>query len=162
MGRRFPDNFLFCRPRLDILYSFSDHAWTSNTIPTWWLVSWDLMWPIGGDLVITITSPSCWGAHFLYLSNPPYGNLLPIIPWYQGWRVVLMLRCSGTTVSLTLRGAEPAPGGGESARKSRGCVTDIKKYRRPNFISAASRHPICRWGTSGQYWEHSGINTDKK
>ena len=28
----------------------------------------------------TITSPSCWGTHFLYLSNPPSGNLLPIIP----------------------------------------------------------------------------------
>ena len=25
--------------------------------------------------------PSCWGTHFLYLSNPPSGNLLPIIPW---------------------------------------------------------------------------------
>ena len=53
----------------------------SYTIPTWWLVSWDLMWPIGGELVTTITSPSCWGTHFLYLSNPPSGNLLPIIPW---------------------------------------------------------------------------------
>ena len=52
----------------------------SNTIPSWWLVSWDLMWPIGGELVTTITSPSCWGTHFLYLSNPPSGNLLPIIP----------------------------------------------------------------------------------
>ena len=36
---------------------------------------------IGGELVTTITSPSCWGTHFLYLSNPPTGNLLPIIPW---------------------------------------------------------------------------------
>ena len=81
--------------------------------------------------------------------------------WYKWVINWIMLCCSGTTVSLTLRGAEPAPGGGESARKSRGCLTDIKKYRRPNFISAASRHPICRWATSGQYWEHSGINTDK-
>ena len=39
------------------------------------------MWPIGGELVTTITSPSCWGTHFLYHSNPSYGNLLPIIPW---------------------------------------------------------------------------------
>ena len=39
------------------------------------------MRPIGGELVKTITSPSCWGTHFLYLSNPPSGNLLPIIPW---------------------------------------------------------------------------------
>ena len=38
------------------------------------------MWPIGGELLTTITSPSCWGTHFLYLSNPPSGNLLPIIP----------------------------------------------------------------------------------
>ena len=53
----------------------------SNTIPTWWLVSWDLIWPIGGELVTTITSPSCWRTHFLYLSKPPSGNLLPIIPW---------------------------------------------------------------------------------
>ena len=39
------------------------------------------MRPIGGELVTTITSPSCWGTHFLYISNPPSGNLLPIIPW---------------------------------------------------------------------------------
>ena len=38
------------------------------------------MRPIGGELVTTITSPSCWGTHFLYLSQPPSGNLLPIIP----------------------------------------------------------------------------------
>ena len=31
----------------------------------------------------TITSPCCWGNHFLYLSNPPSGNLLPIIPWSE-------------------------------------------------------------------------------
>ena len=30
---------------------------------------------------MSATSPSCWGTHFLYLSNPPSGNLLPIIPW---------------------------------------------------------------------------------
>ena len=40
------------------------------------------MRPIGGELVTTITSPSCLGTHFLYLSNPPSGNLLPIIPWH--------------------------------------------------------------------------------
>ena len=56
----------------------------SNVIPTWWLVSWDLMWPIGGELVTTITSQCCWGTHFLYLSNPPSGNLLLIIPWGRG------------------------------------------------------------------------------
>ena len=28
------------------------------------------------------TSPSCWWTHSLYLSNPPSGNLLPIIPWF--------------------------------------------------------------------------------
>ena len=26
------------------------------------------MWPIGGEIVTTITSPSCWVTHFLYLS----------------------------------------------------------------------------------------------
>ena len=36
--------------------------------------------PIGGESVTTITSPSCWGTRFLYLSNPPSGNLLPIFP----------------------------------------------------------------------------------
>ena len=40
------------------------------------------MRPIGGELVTTITSPSCWGTHFPYLSNPPSGNLLPIIPFH--------------------------------------------------------------------------------
>ena len=38
------------------------------------------MRPIGGELVTTITSPSCWGTHFLYLSNPPAGIPVPIIP----------------------------------------------------------------------------------
>ena len=32
-----------------------------------------------------ITSPSCWGTHFLYLSNPPSGNLLPILPWCKSY-----------------------------------------------------------------------------
>ena len=32
---------------------------------------------------LSATSPSCWGTHFLYLSNPPSGNLLPIIPWHR-------------------------------------------------------------------------------
>ena len=41
------------------------------------------MRPIGGELVTTMTSPSCLGTHFLYLSNPPSGNLLPIIPCPQ-------------------------------------------------------------------------------
>ena len=39
------------------------------------------MRPIGGELVTTITSSSCWGTHFLYLSNPPAGIPVPIIPW---------------------------------------------------------------------------------
>ena len=39
------------------------------------------MRPIGGELVTTITTPSCWGTHFLYLSNPPAGIPVPIIPW---------------------------------------------------------------------------------
>ena len=40
------------------------------------------MRPIGGELVTTITSPSCWGTHFLFCisATPPSGNLLPIIP----------------------------------------------------------------------------------
>ena len=29
------------------------------------------------------SSTSCWGSHYLYLSNPPSGNLLPIIPWVK-------------------------------------------------------------------------------
>ena len=29
------------------------------------------------------TSPSCWETHFLYLSSPPSGNLLPIVPWLR-------------------------------------------------------------------------------
>ena len=37
------------------------------------------LWSI--TIVTAITSPSCWGTHFLYISNPPSGNLPPIIPW---------------------------------------------------------------------------------
>ena len=38
--------------------------------------------PIGrlSPLRCLFTSPSCSGTHFLYLSNSPSGNLLPIIP----------------------------------------------------------------------------------
>ena len=41
--------------------------------------------PIGrlSPLHCLFISPSCWGTHFLYLSNPPSGNLLPIIPWVE-------------------------------------------------------------------------------
>ena len=75
-----PNKFSYLWPRSDSKYTTYDHARTANTISSWWLVSWDLMRPIGGELVTTLTSPSCWGTHFLYLSNPPSGNLLPIIP----------------------------------------------------------------------------------
>ena len=73
-----------------------------------------------GELVTTITSPSCWGTHFLYLSNLPSGNLLPIIPWtgvlvsivsqceaklrvVDGWVVhSVQMQCSGdNTVTVT-------------------------------------------------------------
>ena len=41
--------------------------------------------PIGrlSPLSCLFTSLSCWGTHFLYLSNPPSGNLLPIIPCFH-------------------------------------------------------------------------------
>ena len=80
MGTPMPNKLPYLWPCLESKYTTYDHARTANTIPTWWLVSWDLMRPIGGELVTTITSPSCWGTHFLYPSNPPSGNLLPIIP----------------------------------------------------------------------------------
>ena len=56
------------------------------------------MRPIGEELVTTITSPSCWGTHFLYLSNPPPGNLLPIIPCVQQ-SLILKLECTSTKPS---------------------------------------------------------------
>ena len=35
---------------------------------------------------------SCWGTHFLYLSNPPSASFLPIIPWVtitiSSWHVI--------------------------------------------------------------------------
>ena len=37
------------------------------------------MRPIGGELVTTITSPSCWGTHFLYLSNLHLGTSFHLI-----------------------------------------------------------------------------------
>ena len=43
--------------------------------------SYILMRPIGGELMTTIPPHSGRGSHFLYLSNPPSGNLPPIIPW---------------------------------------------------------------------------------
>ena len=35
----------------------------------------------GGAHLHTCTQPSCWGTQFLYLSNPPSVNILPILPW---------------------------------------------------------------------------------
>ena len=39
--------------------------------------------PIGrlSPLYCLFTSPSCWGTHFLYLSNPPSVSFLPILLW---------------------------------------------------------------------------------
>ena len=54
-----------------------DHTRTAN--PCDWLPCRCAALPLVGCL--SATSPSCWGTHFLYLSNPPSGNLLPIIPW---------------------------------------------------------------------------------
>ena len=36
------------------------------------------MRPIGGELVTTITFPSCWRTHFLYLSHPHLGTSFPL------------------------------------------------------------------------------------
>ena len=78
MGTPMPNKFSYLRPRPDGKYTTYDHARTANTIPNLWLVSWDLMRPIGGELVTTITSPSCWGTHFLYLSNRHLGTPFPL------------------------------------------------------------------------------------
>ena len=54
-----------------------DHTRTANLCD--WLPCRCAALPLVGCL--SATSPSCWGTHFLYLSNPPSGNLLPIISW---------------------------------------------------------------------------------
>ena len=72
-------------PRLDLTSSTTsgqqihkfDHTRTANW--HWLLCRWAAALPL--VLPCLFTSPSCWGTHFLYLSNPPSGNLLPIIPW---------------------------------------------------------------------------------
>ena len=56
-----------------------DHTRTANLCD--WLPCRCAALPLVGCL--SATSPSCWGTHFLYLSNPPSGYLLPIIPWAQ-------------------------------------------------------------------------------
>ena len=50
MGTTMPNKLPYLRPCLDGKYTTYDHSRTANTIPTWWLVSWDLMRPIGGDV----------------------------------------------------------------------------------------------------------------
>ena len=54
-------------------------------------------------------SLSCWGTHFLYLSNsnPPSGNLLPIIPCYTPWTLSLSL--SGGVVGVSVKGGIALP-----------------------------------------------------
>ena len=86
-----------------------DHAWTANTqvrpLPdskSVWLAGVSpCRAPIGqmSPLSCLFTSPSCWGTHFLYLSNPPSGNLLlPIIPWSS----ILLVGFSPIKVSHSL------------------------------------------------------------
>ena len=80
MGTLMANNFLFFRPCLDVKYGFSDYPWTSNIKRLCdWLPCRCAALPLVGCM--SATSPICWGTHFLYLSNPPSGNLLPIIPW---------------------------------------------------------------------------------
>ena len=52
-----------------------DHTWTAN--PCDWLPCRP---PIGrlSPLSCLFTSPSCWGTHFLYLSNPRLGTSFPL------------------------------------------------------------------------------------
>ena len=47
----------------------------------------DDLCPIGrlSPLPCLLTSPSCWGTHFLYLSNPPSVSFLPILLWCRQW-----------------------------------------------------------------------------
>ena len=83
-GHQAPNSFL-------VLSSHKfDHTRTANTqvrpqpdCKSMWLAAVSpCRAPIGrlSPLHCLFTSPSCWGTHFLYLSNPPSGNLLPIIP----------------------------------------------------------------------------------
>ena len=44
------------------------------------------------QLHVCYISYSCWGTHFLYLSNPPSGIPVPIIPWVGAFSVITNLR----------------------------------------------------------------------
>ena len=54
-----------------------DHTRTAN--PCDWLPCRCAALPLVG--CPSATSPSCWGTHFLYLSNPPSLSFLPILLW---------------------------------------------------------------------------------
>ena len=75
----------------------ADHTWTSNIInPFDWLPCRCATLPLVGcphyhGSCMSSISPSCWGTHFLHLSNPPSRNFLPIIPCFLRWLILLDL-----------------------------------------------------------------------
>ena len=81
MGTPVRNNFLSGQPK-EMSKGPVDH--TKKWVELWLAAVSPCRTHIGrlSPLPCLITSPSCWGTHFLYLSNPPSGNLLPIIPCY--------------------------------------------------------------------------------
>ena len=79
MGTPVRNNFLSGRQK-KMSKGLVDH--TKKWVELWLAAVSLCRAPIGwlSPLSCLFTSPSCWGTHFLYLSNPPSGNLRPIIP----------------------------------------------------------------------------------
>ena len=78
MGRKLRNNFPSGRPK-KMSRGPVDH--TKKWVELWLAAVSPCRAPIGrlSPLHCLITSPSCWGTHFLYLSNPPSVSFLPIL-----------------------------------------------------------------------------------
>ena len=78
MGRKLRNNFSSGRPKK---MSKGPVDQTKKWVELWLAAVSPCRAPIGqlSPLPCLYTSPSCWGTHFLYLSNPPLVSFLPIL-----------------------------------------------------------------------------------
>ena len=117
------------------------------------------MRPIGGELVTTTTSPSCWGTHFLCLSNPPSGNLLPIIPCVNMKTKEAQPRRQTSLTGLSLAHSRPQSSGEDSWVKS-----PLRPVQSPRKRNSLIRNTISRLTTA--FWRlgivsHTGEGLEK-
>ena len=105
------------------------------------------MWPIGGELGTTITSPSCWGTHFLYLSNPPIWEPPSHYSMRQSQRAVSRcVEAAAPAVSAAQDTGEDRLRSDTSARRHGGWVAALLSYTPHTYPHPRSLLVSWYWG----------------